>query len=187
MTPTTKINYKFREHVHEVHRKDSLGLRSEELPPTRARPARCWIDAGVMQDLPHRGGGDAMAEADQFALHPPVSPGGILGSHADNQVSDRRGGRWTSRPAACAVVPLPRDQPAVPGQDRGRGDREDLGPAATRQQPGQRSQPRPIRGRVADPRDLPAQHSVLVPQHQQLGILAQVSPHQHGGQTEQTT
>ncbi len=67
-------------HVHEVHSNDSLGLGSEELPPTRTRPARCRIDAGFMEDLPHRGGGDAMAEPDQFALHPPVSPSGILGS-----------------------------------------------------------------------------------------------------------
>jgi len=38
-----------------------------------------------------------------------------------------------------------------------------------------------------DPGDLAAQHGIFVPQHQQLGVLAQVLPHQHGGQTEQTT
>jgi len=36
-------------------------------------------------------------------------------------------------------------------------------------------------------RDLAAQHGVVVPQHQQLGVFAQVSPYQYGGQTEQTT
>jgi hypothetical protein len=33
MTPTTKINYKFREYVHEVHGQDSLRLCGEELAP----------------------------------------------------------------------------------------------------------------------------------------------------------
>jgi hypothetical protein len=59
--------------VHKVHSEDGLGLGGEKLPPTRTRPTRCWIDAGVMQDLPHRGGGDPMAKPDQFTLHPPVS------------------------------------------------------------------------------------------------------------------
>jgi hypothetical protein len=31
MTPTAKINYKFREHVHEVHSQHGLGLGGEEL------------------------------------------------------------------------------------------------------------------------------------------------------------
>jgi hypothetical protein len=38
-----------------------------------------------------------------------------------------------------------------------------------------------------DPTDLTAQHGIFVPQHQQLGVLAQVSPYQHGRQTKQTT
>ena len=58
--------------------------------------------------------------------------------------------------------------------------------ASARPEPGQRGQPRPVGGRVAHPRDLAAQHGVLVPQHQQLGVLAQISPHQHGGQAEET-
>ena len=37
-------------------------------------------------------------------------------------------GRGTSGPAACGVVPLPGDQPAMPGQDRGRSDRKNLRP-----------------------------------------------------------
>ena len=101
-----------------------------------ARSARCGIDTSVMQYLPHRGGGDPMAEPDQLALNTPMPPGKILGSHANHQILDRRCGRWTSRSATCAVVPLARDQPAVPGQDRGGIDRQDLCPSATRQQAG---------------------------------------------------
>jgi len=75
----------------------------------------------------------------------------------------------------------------VPGQERGGSDRKDLGPAAARQEPGHGGQPHPIGGWVAHPGNLSAQYGVLVPQDQQFGILAQVSPHQHHGQTEQTT
>ena len=71
-----------------------------------------------------------MPEPDQFALHAPVAPGGVLGGHAHHEVFDGCCGGWTSGSAACGVVPLSGDQPAVPGQDRGRSDREDLGPAA---------------------------------------------------------
>jgi hypothetical protein len=98
-------------HVHEVHGEDGLGLRGEELAPGWTRPARCRVEASVMEYLPHRGGSDAMAESDQFALHSPVPPGGILGCHADDKLLDRRRGRWTSGSAAYGVVPLARDQP----------------------------------------------------------------------------
>jgi hypothetical protein len=118
--------------MHEVHGEDGFGLHGEELAPGRTRPARCRVNTGVVEDLPHRGGGNAMAEPDQFALHPPVPPGRILGCHADNKLLDRRRGRWTSELAVCGVVPLARDQPAVPDQDRGRSHREDLRPAARR-------------------------------------------------------
>ena len=112
------------------------------------------MDTGLVQDLPHGGGGDAVAEADQFALHAQVSPAWVLGGQTDDELLDCRCSRGTSAPAACGVVPLPGDQPAMPGQDRGRRDRKDLGPARTRQQPGQGRQPHPIGRCVADPDNL---------------------------------
>jgi hypothetical protein len=72
-------------------------------------------------------------------------------------------------------------------QDGGRSHREGLCPAATRHEPGQGGEPHPVGRRVMHPSDLSAQHGVLVTQDQQFGILAQVSPQQHSGQTEQTT
>jgi hypothetical protein len=59
------------------------------------------------EDLPHRGGGDAMAQPDQFTLHAPVSPGGVLSCHANHQVFDRCCGWGTSGLAAGGVVPFP--------------------------------------------------------------------------------
>ncbi len=146
----------------EVHRQDSLGLRGKNLPPARARPERGRIETGLVQNLPHGGGGDAMAEPDQFALHAPVSPLWVLGGHADDQFLDRCCGRRTSGLAARGVVPLPGDQPAMPGQNRGRSDRKDLCPAATGQQPGQGGQPQPVDGLLVHPGDLAAQYGVLV-------------------------
>jgi hypothetical protein len=82
--------------VHEVHSQEGLGLGGEELALDRTRPARRGIDTGVMQNLPHGGGGDAMAEPDQFALHPPVSPDGILNCPANYDFFDDHSGRGTS-------------------------------------------------------------------------------------------
>jgi hypothetical protein len=50
--------------VGEVDGEDRPGLRCQELSPGRAGPSGGGIDAGGLQDLPHRGCGDRMAEAD---------------------------------------------------------------------------------------------------------------------------
>jgi hypothetical protein len=96
-----------------------------------------------------------MAESDQFALHPPVSPGGILLCHTHHEILDRCGSGWTSGAPACGVVPFACDELAVPVQDRGGGDREDFGPAAPRHKPREGGQLRTVGGRVTDPGNLP--------------------------------
>jgi hypothetical protein len=103
-----------------------------------------------------------VAEVDQFALPAPVSPARVFGGHADDELLDHCCSGRTSRSAARGVVPLPGNQPAMPGQDRGGSDQEYLRPALPWQQPGQGGQPRPIGRCVADSGDLPAQHGVLV-------------------------
>ena len=55
--------------MDEVGRDDAAGLRGKELLPGRAGAAWCGVDPGGMQDLPHRGCCDRMAELDEFALH----------------------------------------------------------------------------------------------------------------------
>lgn len=47
----------------EVSGDDRLGLRSQELFPTRPDPPRCGIDPGLGEDLPYRRGGDPDAKA----------------------------------------------------------------------------------------------------------------------------
>jgi hypothetical protein len=90
----------------------------------------------------------------------------VLSSELQDQLLERRSDRWASCAGAPgAVVPLRRDQPAMPGQQRARREREDLAPAATGYQVGEGGQQEPVRGRVAD----------------RAGDLTGVAPHSHGG------
>jgi hypothetical protein len=58
--------------MDEVDGEDAAGLCGEELLPGQACAAGCWADPGIMQDVPDRGGGDRVAELDEFALHAAV-------------------------------------------------------------------------------------------------------------------
>ena len=74
----------------------------------------------------------------------------------------------------------------MPAQDRGRGHREDLRSPTAAHEPRQRRKPNPVAMIPPQPTgQLAAQHLVLVAQHQQLGILGQVRPDQHGQDAEQ--
>jgi hypothetical protein len=53
-------------------------------------------------------------------------------------------------------------------------------------QPGQCREPQPAGRLAADPADLAAQHRVLVPEHQELGIPGRLTPGQHHQAAEQT-
>jgi len=75
--------------MDEIDRDYAAGLRGQELLPGRARAAGCGVDPGIMQDLPHRRGSDRVAELDEFALHAPVPPSGIVGRDADHELADR--------------------------------------------------------------------------------------------------
>ena len=67
----------------------------------------------------------------------------------------------------------------MPGeQGRGR-HREDLAPPAAGNQPRQRREPQPVARLVTDPADLAAQDRVLVPEHQDFGVLGHPVPRQH--------
>ena len=63
--------------MDEVGREDAVGLRSQEPLPGWAAAPWCGADPGGMQDLPHRGGRDRVAEPDEFALHPPRPQPGL--------------------------------------------------------------------------------------------------------------
>jgi hypothetical protein len=141
---------------------------------------------GSMQDLPHRGGRDRVAEPDELALHPPVPPRGVFRRHADHELPDRGCRGRSSRMPPVRVVPLAADETPVPGEQRRRGHHEHLTPPSAGDQPGQCRKPHPVARLVADPAGLAAQHRVLVPKYQELGVLGHLTPGQYHQTTEQT-
>jgi len=58
----------------EVQRQDPLRLRSQELRPPRAVPARSRPDPGVLEDPPHRRRRHDDAEPGKLTVDPPVPP-----------------------------------------------------------------------------------------------------------------
>ena len=78
-------------HMDEIDRKNPAGLRGQDLLPGRPFAAGCGADPGIMQDLPHRGCSDRVAELHELALHPPVPPRRIIRSHLDHELPDRGG------------------------------------------------------------------------------------------------
>jgi len=123
--------------VGEVARQHRLGLRGAELAPARACPPRTGADAGGLQDVPHRGRADLDANAGELAVYAPVSPARVLPGEAQHQSLDRGRGRWPAGPAARRRIgPLPPDDPAMPAQQRGRGE-DPVIEQVTREQPAQ--------------------------------------------------
>jgi hypothetical protein len=58
-----------------------------------------------------------MAESDQLALDPSISPAGILVGHAEHEVADRRRGGWSAW-SSVRVGPAAGDELGVPAQQR---------------------------------------------------------------------
>jgi hypothetical protein len=78
-------------------------------------------------------------------------------------------------------------RPAADARRASPGQREHLTPPAAGNQSRQYCQPQPVARLVADPADLAAKHRVLVPEHQELGVLGHLVPGQHHQAAEQTT
>src|SRR5947208_3437321 len=54
--------------VDEISGEDGRGLPGQERPPGLPRPRQCVVDAGVIEDPPHRGWRDLVPKAGQLAL-----------------------------------------------------------------------------------------------------------------------
>jgi hypothetical protein len=82
---------------------------------------------------------------------------------------------------------VPPDKVGVPAQQSARGDDQaQLAELAPGQQPGQRGQHRPVGPRQPRVLDLPLEHSDLVPQDQDLGVLGSVGAGEQGKPAEHT-
>ena len=109
-----------------------------------------------------------VAELEQLALDPLVSPAVVLGGEPVDQRGDLRADRRPSRPVR--VGPFPAYKASVPPQD-GAGRDDPVRPLSARQMPDQRGQHRAV-GPV-QPRPWPgaAQNGNFVPQYQQFDVF----------------
>jgi transcriptional regulator with XRE-family HTH domain len=111
------------------------------------------VDPGVVQDLPHGGGGDLDAEHEEFAVDAPVAPAWVLSCQAqyhkadgaDGARSARAPGAGDGRVAACQQVPVPAQHCLGPGQQPEPAEHV---PREAVQQGGQE---RPVAGQEARP------------------------------------
>jgi hypothetical protein len=69
--------HEHRVDVDEIGREDAAVLRGQELLPGRPAAAGCGIHPGIVQDLPHGGRGDRVAESDEFASDMPCPHAGL--------------------------------------------------------------------------------------------------------------
>ena len=136
------------------------------------------VDSGLVQDLPDGGRGERDPEREQFAMHSPISPAGVLACQAQYQGPDRpqrAGSAEAARPGHHRVAAS--DQVAVPLEDRVGPDQQPQAPQGRpRQRVQQRGQPRPIGWCETDllPGELALQHRELVAQRQDLDVLVTV-------------
>jgi hypothetical protein len=101
---------------------DPAGLRSEELGP--GRPGASWggVDAVTFPDGRRRGGGEAVAEAGEFAVDAPVALRRVVSREPDDELFSVTHGAGTAR-SSLGVPPSGRGEPAVPSEQRvGRDD-----------------------------------------------------------------
>jgi hypothetical protein len=127
------------------------------------------------------GGAILKAGPGQLAMNTPVALQRVLVRQAEGEPGDAPGGRRAAGLAPLAGVVFPGGEPAVPGQQR---HGEDPGPVPARDEPGKRGEPGPAGGVVAHPACVPAQHRVLVPEHQQFGVLRPVPAGHQDSQAE---
>ncbi len=124
-----------RDGLDEVHRQDRLSLRAQEVGPGNGCPAQGRIDAGGLEDLPHRGRGDRDAQQREFTVNASISPRRVLGCQAQDEAANRSDRARTSRPSVHARTGMAAlHQVAMPPQYR---DRADQKPEPTQPRAGQ--------------------------------------------------
>ena len=156
-------------HVEEVGREHRRGLRAKEIPPRRVgAPLGRRRDLQGFEDPADGRCADPVADLEQLTLDPLVSPAVVLGGEPLDERGDLRADWRPSR--LVRIGPLAGDQAAVPPQDGAGGDQPVRSPPS-RQEPDQRGHHRPVGPVQPGSRMGPAQHSDLMPQHQEFSVL----------------
>jgi len=132
----------------------------------------CRFGAGgicrAFVDPADRGGADPVAELEQLALDPQVSPAVVPGSEPPDERGDLGADRRASRPVR--IGPFPGDQAAVPPQHCAGRD-QPVHPQSSRQELDEGGEDRAVGPVQAWPGMVAAQHGNLVPQHKELDVL----------------
>ena len=128
--------------MEEVDGQHAGGLSAQELSPGGVGMAdRCRWDPVMLQDPPDRRGADPVAEFEQLALDPLVSPVRVVRCHLHDQRGESAADRWAS--ASVRIGPFLVDETAMPAQDRVRGDQA-MATQRSWQPPDERSEDGPV-------------------------------------------
>jgi hypothetical protein len=127
----------------------------------------------VEQDAAHRGGGEAVAEAEEFPSNALLAPARILtGQTQDSLAKAHRDRRSAGR--AVRISPAPGDQISVPAQQR-RRSHDEHAPRRAAQQPRQRGEKDSIGPVKIRSVSVAAEHGDLVAQDEDFDLLGSVT------------
>ncbi len=170
--------------VEEVDRQDRLRLGVRERPPGLPGPSGRGVNACVFEDLPHCRRGQPAPEPGQLTVDAPVSPARVVPGHLQYQHPYRLRSPGPAGSTA-RIGPVPPDEVGVPAQQGTRGDDQaQLAELAAGQQPGQRSQDRPVGPGQPRGLHLALEHGDLMTQDEDLGVLGAVGTGQQGEPAE---
>jgi hypothetical protein len=74
-----------RVNAEEIGGENTVGLPAKKLPPVGSVAPRSGIDAGLLENRPHRTCRNLIAKPGQFTVTVPVTPGKVLGSQPQDQ------------------------------------------------------------------------------------------------------
>lgn len=155
--------------VEQVAGQDPVSLSPEKFRPGRSGPSWRGVDHGSVEDLPHGGGADLVAQACEFAVYPSVSPGRVLGGQAHRQYAKFGRDGWPAGSTAAGGAAAGNES-RMPAQDRGWRD-EQPGPTVHGQQADKRSVQCPVGPEHPWSRTAAVQDGELVAQHEDLDVL----------------
>ncbi len=155
--------------VEEVDREHAGGLGGQELPPAGVgAPQWRWWDPVALEDSADRRGADAVAELEQLALDPLVSPVRVLRRHPYDQCGEHGADRWTTGPVR--VGPSSAYEAPMPAQDRVRAYQA-MAAQCPGQPPDECCEHGPVRPVQAWSGVGAAEDGHLVAQHEQFDVL----------------
>jgi hypothetical protein len=109
-----------------------LVVPEQGAPIAAFTPLRRWDYPCSLQDVLDRGDLDDVAQLEQFAFDPVVTPVGILIRQANNQLSKRSRDSWSAHATIGREARLASHQLAMPVQQRLRSENHELGKLRSR-------------------------------------------------------